>query len=589
MTFVLTLLLLAGCGYGAQSLLYAVWDRVVGYSSPHTAALPPVDVAAPALSDSAVLVVIDGLRVDTSRQMPNLTALREGAVNLVSLVEQPSLSLPGAASLGTGAKPYVHGVTTNWYEGKIAVDSIFASLRRAGVPTAFIGWGGWAQLYGEHIDTAITPEADKDVVGPHDQSVRDGARDLILAAGGRPPGLTVVYFSGTDDMGHRHGGASQQYLSEALRIDGYLGELLALLDLTQTTVIVTADHGHVDLGGHGGPEPVVLETPLVMAGRGIVRPATGAAGSRTGDWPGAYMIDIAPTIASLLGAATPTHALGTHLGSWLQGDQSWHAARAVIEATARARLSALLTGIGRGDNSLPAQVVQARERLESGDGAGAREMAEAFLRSEAAERARVQAAALAKGRATRLPRAALLALAPLVVLALVAKPPRLWAPVLGAVLFFVLFYGVYAWARGLTYSFSAFNSESQIRAFITMRLLEGAAWLTVAALVGGLLSRDVGFGARTSTGLGAVMTATLVMYGLGLYVAFFYYQQGLVYPDYLPDLRAGFKCLVYLLTAAGAGFAAVPAVGLATVVGGSGTGRTARIGVTPTWSSRYRS
>lgn len=590
-TFLLVLLLLAGSGWGAQTLLHTVWDRVVGYQTPYTQALGPTGLAVGSLSPSVVLVVIDGLRVDTSRQMPVLSALRQGAVNLVALAEQPSLSLPGAATIGTGTKPYVHGVTTNWYEGPIAVDSIFASLDRAGVGTRFVGWDGWKQLYQEHLDLVVTPEADKDAVGPHDAAVRDRARELLLAAAGPPPGLTVIYFSGTDIMGHRHGGVSPQYLAEVLRVDNYLGELLALLDLTQTTVIVTSDHGHVDAGGHGGWEPIVLETPLVLAGRGIAGPADGAPGSAAGQWPQVYQMDIAPTIASLLGADPPAHALGLHLGTWLRGDLAWQAGREVVAATARAQLSPLLTGIGRGaEPSLPALVTQARESLEAGDFVRAQERAREFLRLEAAERQRVQAAARARERAARLPAAALLALAPLAVLVLMAKPPRLWAPVAATALFFLLFYGVYAWARGLTYSFSAFNSEAQVRSFINLRLMEGAAWMVAAALVGGLLSRDLDFGPRTSSGLGALATAFLVMWGLGLQVLLYFYGQGFYYPNYLPDLRAGFKCLVYLLTASGAGLAAAPAVALATLAGGLGTSRRMawKGAPSPGWTMRPR-
>lgn len=573
MTFVLVLALLAGCGYGAQSLLYKVWDRVVGYSSPYTRPLPFGDIAVPALSESVVLFVVDGLRVDASRGMPNLSSLRDGATNLIALAEQPSLSLPGGAVLGTGAPPVVHGVTTNWYEGPIAIDSMFAAARRAGVPTAFFGWDGWTGLYGAHLDRSAAPAADKDAAGVHDLAVRDLAREHLLAAGGRPAGLTVVYFSGTDDKGHAFGGASPEYLAETLIVDGYLGELLSLLDLTYTTVLVTADHGHVDAGGHGGWEPAVLEIPLVLAGRGIVRPAAGGTGAADGDWPIVRQMDVAPTITALLGAGVPTHALGTHLADWLQATAAWQAARAVAAAAARARLSPLLTGLGRGADTLPAAVTTARERLEAGRYDEARQMADGFMQEERAERERAQSAGLASRRAGRLAKAAAYALLPLLLLALMAKPPRLWGPVLGAALFFVLFYGVYSWARGLSYSFSAFNSEYQIKAFITMRLLEGAALVTVAGLVGAWICRDLDIGLRTTAGLGALWTATLVMYGLGLYMAWFYYQQGLSYPDYLPDLRAGFKALVYLLTAAGAGFAAVPSVGLAVVVGGLGSAR----------------
>jgi hypothetical protein len=244
----------------------------------------------------------------------------------------------------------------------------------------------------------------------------------------------------------------------------------------------------------------------------------------------------------------------------------------VAAASARSRISALLTGIGRTEADPPA-VISARAELQANNYALAIQKAQDFLQAEANERERAHTGQLTAGQAYRLPRAAGLVLAPLLLIAMMAKPPRSWAAVLAAALFFLLFYGTYTYMRGLTYSFSAFNSEELTMAFITMRLIEGAALMVITGLLAAVFARHLEYGARISAGLGALLTAVLVLWGLGAQVGWFYYQQGLVYPNYLPDLRAGFKCLVYLLTATGAGIAAVPTVLLAVAGGGLGTAR----------------
>jgi len=582
-SFVLVLALLAGAGIGARLLLDRVWDNVVGYQSPFAKPLPLEPSFDQAPTGSVVLFVIDGLRVDTSRKLENLTALRREGVSLVALAEQPSLSLSGAATMATGTVPYVHGVTTNWYEGPIMVDNMFAAVRRAGLPTAFVGWEGWRDLYGAHLTHVMIPGPHKDTPGLHDQQVRDMARAYLEEAGSAPPGLTVVYFSGTDDVGHSHGGASAEYLAEAHKVDRYLGELLALLDLGRVTVLVTSDHGHIDSGGHGGWEPVVLETPLVLAGNTVKLPrAADEAGGIDGVWPLVRQTDIAPSIAALLGARVPAHSLGTFLSDWMTGDDAWRAERMVSTAVARARLSAILTGIGT-PASVPAAVTEARSLLAQADHAGALQVARDYLQAEATERARVRAGQLTSQQSARLPRAALAMIAPLLVLLLMAKPPQSWRTLLAAALFFGLFYGTYAYIRGLTYSFSAFNSEEQIMAFISMRLLEGAGFMVLTGLLGGLMTRNLDFGARVSVGLGALLTSLLVLWGLGGQIVWYYYQQGLVYADYLPDFRMAFKALVYLLTATGAGLAAIPTVLLA--LGAGGLGATRRLGL---GQRRYR-
>ena len=68
------------------------------------------------------------------------------------------------------------------------------------------------------------------------------------------------------------------------------------IDLTRDTVIVTADHGHVSRGGHGGAEPEVSSVPLVLAGKGIVPGASAR---------NAQLVDVAPTVAALLGVPAP--------------------------------------------------------------------------------------------------------------------------------------------------------------------------------------------------------------------------------------------------------------------------------------------
>jgi hypothetical protein len=73
---------------------------------------------------------------------------------------------------------------------------------------------------------------------------------------------------------------------------------LATLDLQQDLVIVTADHGHSDHGGHGGPDPEIREVLTCFAGRGVAhKKDPGAIHSRT----------IAPALAVLLGLRFPKH------------------------------------------------------------------------------------------------------------------------------------------------------------------------------------------------------------------------------------------------------------------------------------------
>jgi hypothetical protein len=77
-------------------------------------------------------------------------------------------------------------------------------------------------------------------------------------------------------------------------------EIASQLDLEQDTLVIFSDHGHIDRGGHGGQEALVLVEPFVLAGAGV----------QSGDYGDIQMIDLAPTVAALLGTNIPATSQG---------------------------------------------------------------------------------------------------------------------------------------------------------------------------------------------------------------------------------------------------------------------------------------
>src|SRR5436309_2708308 len=63
--------------------------------------------------------------------------------------------------------------------------------------------------------------------------------------------------------------------------------------------VIAADHGHLQPGGHGGDEDDACETRVVFAGPGV------RDGARLGK---ARNLDLAPTLAALLGVSAPKQA-----------------------------------------------------------------------------------------------------------------------------------------------------------------------------------------------------------------------------------------------------------------------------------------
>jgi arylsulfatase A-like enzyme len=116
-------------------------------------------------------------------------------------------------------------------------------------------------------------------------------------------------------------GLTALYDGEVQRVDRLAGELLAMLDArglaVRTIVVLASDHGQ-ELDDHGGYTyghtlyDEIVRVPLIVAGPGVT------AAGRAVDTP-VSLIDLAPTLAALAGAALPAEAEGLSLVPALQG------------------------------------------------------------------------------------------------------------------------------------------------------------------------------------------------------------------------------------------------------------------------------
>lgn len=549
---VLVLLILAAIGYQAQNVAMMGWDSVVEYQTPYLTNLPRGSAAEP-LARRVVLVLVDGLRLEASRNMSRLNELRQRGADLSVRVGQPSLSYPSWTVIASGTWQEMSGVTTNWYEGEVQVDTIFKVVRDAGMPAVVVGGGGWEKLYGSHLTEFVKVPGPEDENAPPEawaQMDGDSLRLAIRVLDDYPEGLILVYFGGTDELAHQYGGVSSQYLDEVQKVDEYIGRLVERLDLEKDVLIVTADHGHVDIGGHGGWERSVLHVPLVMVGKAI----------RHGAYTERLQADIAPTIAALLGVPIPVHAQGRPLVEMLE---------ASADAKGRIGLNAGLQLVGLYDAYAQTLGVKPfaggiltkyRERLARGEeGALSSMWEEITARAQAARAKRFW-----RERLLRLPIALGIALVPLLYLLLFRGRLRQLLFPLGFALLYFVFYNALFFGRGYTWSLSAFNSEAQIKAFFNERLLDAA----VSFIVAGLLLAFVSWKRPLLQTLERMVTfAFFVGYLLLLQVDLFYWLYNIRFSWALPDLKLGFKYYMDLLQMVPTGLLGVILAPLGVLIG----------------------
>lgn len=533
-------------------------------------AYAPVDVGPLAagensarLAQRVVVVVVDGLRVDVSRQMPFLESLRGRGAWTSLTTGQPSFSKPGYAVLSTGTWQEYHGVTMNSHPGQVKVDTIFTVARNAGLRTALFGYTYWGE---------VNPVVDRSLVGEYpDHELYARARSSLEA---READLTYVHLSAVDVAGHESGGGmSQQYLEAARQVDGMIAGLVSCLDLSHDVLIVTADHGQLDRNnrggsGHGGWERVVTTVPLIMVGSHV----------REGEIPSGRQADVVPTAAALLGLPVPAQRLGNVLWAGLDVPDDVRADKEVKGASetlalARAYVGAVAQLLGQpssaGSSSSPSSTAslgspetpdplaeasatyeEARSRLQASEYQQAFELAQ---KSMDQAKGAMMAARSRLVWAHRWPRLPFL-LVPLVVLGLLAWKKR--RPLLeilawgGAYL--VLYHVLYRWVFGDVYSLSVFPDGSLPTMF---RLFGLPAYLALAIVIGAALWRGTAVQQTVPAGWSGrqhliwlvekTILGPYVILGLGVVLGLF--AVGYRLGPYLPSFRANFLYFSALL------------------------------------------
>jgi hypothetical protein len=279
-----------------------------------------------------VLVVVDALREDTSRNssvMPFLNQLRGQGAWAVMHSQPPSYSEPGWTTIATGAWPEINdSPPINLDYDQIwpwTQDSIFAAAKRAGLKTAVSGYDWWERfIKPEWRDAGFFTHGEDNAA---DQDVMKAARPW-LASGGYP--LVLIHLDQVDYAGHHEGGPRDpRWNAAAARADALLEQIAGALDFKHDTLIVVSDHGQIDRGGHGGHDPITLVEPFVMVGAGV----------KPGQSPDMQMVDVAPTIAVLLGTNIPASTEGKPLTETLTVDS----ARQVLIQTTWSAQQARLT------------------------------------------------------------------------------------------------------------------------------------------------------------------------------------------------------------------------------------------------------
>ncbi len=503
----------------AYFLALEMTDSIYEFRSPlhENPPISGVNLGQPA-ADRVVFVLIDALRYDTSLKtevMPVLNGLREIGAYARMTSQPPSFSAPGYSVLFTGAWPYLSdGPAFNLAYADIPTwtqDNLFTAAKDSGLNTAVSGYYWFEKLIPQDAVDAgfFTPgedaAADRDVVDAALPWLKSGEYQLVL-----------IHLDQVDYAGHHQGGPQDQnWDTAAARADALLAEILAELDLEKDVIFVCSDHGQIDAGGHGGQDPVTMIEPFVLAGKGI----------RPGDYGEVTMVDVAPTLAAILGTNIPASTQGSVLVEVLSG-----LSESVQDSLPEAVLSQQQQLVQAVESSL--KITPSFEVTEPADAVST---TQAYLQDLWKQR-------LLKERLWRLIPALMVLIG--VVFALwksrSEQDGRLW---LGVLVYAAAYQLIYAVLRGKVYSYSAVTSE------IDLIAVNGGTALILGVLVWFHLARQLKWFAAEKKVLLFRAQRLFVFLVLGMLIPVFihYIWNGLLVTWTLPALGLHYVALLSLI------------------------------------------
>lgn len=507
--------------FGAYLWATAMMDSIYAFRSPLSAnpprpGKPLSQVTGFPMTLRVVFVLIDGLRYDQSMDpqvMPFLNELRQQAAWTIMHSRPPSYSAPGYTVLFTGSWPELSdGPALNLEYDDLPIwtqDNLFSAARRAGLETAVSGFYWFEKLIpqGDVARAYYTPGEDQQA----DRAVVDAALPWLR---GNKYQFILIHLDQVDYAGHHEGGPlSPAGKAAAALADNLVREIAENLDLTRETLFVGSDHGHILSGGHGGNEQAVLREPFILAGAGVV----------PGKYADANMVDVAPTLAALLGANIPASTQGRVLNELL--DISSSQAAAIREAT---RLQ-------------QAQLLNYYKKAIGADGSSPVLSEEVVSTYQAA----LTAARQSRLNLERLPRglaAMVVAVSPLVVL-IRRRSHATGIYLLGGLIYLALFNLRYAILDQHSYSLSWVASSDALVLYCltTTAISLVTSWFITSFFLGSFIKSP---GASINA---ALSLSLIVIYLLALPVGLSYTLNGPLATWYLPDFPTMYLAFISIL------------------------------------------
>ena len=233
------------------------------------------------------------------------------------VTQQPTVSGPGWSTMLTSVWANRHNVTDNNFTNpNYTSNPVYLGTLRAAqsaLKTAtFVNWDPIDTIILNSVQTDSNPANNLTFHGNYasDSATTTGA----VSALGNVIANYDAYFVALDDVdaaGHSCGSSGACYQTAIEAADTRVGQMLTAISNRPNFAsedwqfIITADHGHQALGGHGGQSDLERNIPFLVASKTLTQGHLADAVKRVSH------ADVAPTVLAHFGVAAPAHYFGT--------------------------------------------------------------------------------------------------------------------------------------------------------------------------------------------------------------------------------------------------------------------------------------
>lgn len=262
--------------------------------------------------EKVIFVIIDALRYDfvDKEKMPHTSRY----CKLKIKTNSPTVTLPRIKSLTSGTISNFLDVILNLGKSQPLQDSILHKLHKRGDKIVFFGDFTWVDLFSKQFKR-YESNTDSFYLTEYNEADNNITKNLRKELNNLTSwDFLILHYIGLDRIGHMGSSNGKKInfkLKEMDDVVEFIGKAIFKKETTSKyLLLITADHGMRNGGGHGGSSPEEVYVPLITSSQICFKHKSTIYYNQ---------VDIAPTLSILLDVPLPSNSIGEIIPELIEG------------------------------------------------------------------------------------------------------------------------------------------------------------------------------------------------------------------------------------------------------------------------------